>query len=895
MKIKVYELAKELSMDAQHLVDSVQRLGIDIKNTMSVLGSEEARAVRDFVRKNRPAPVKSAAPASVVVKPGVTEKRVGATLIRRRAADTVKESPVETAVEEIVAEQEGQPEELAAEVFQEAEETPSVMEATPAETEVEAEAPTTAPELKEELAATPVQVAPPPAVAKPSAPKAPAIQPPLAKRVVVPTPSPRRIYASIIKKTTVEQHLGDTIGPKLEKKERPVALKTDPNARPKPGTPGASPGGFGLRKVKEVEMTPLVLDPSKDAAGRRKTGGDKGATFRSTDYLKRELVHATKKRRNAISRPLLKTQITKSAQHKRVVEMGENITVALLAKEMGIKAPQLISKLIAMGVTATMNQPIDYDVATLVAQEFGYEITQKMFKEADYVTQIDLSPENQKPRGPVVTIMGHVDHGKTSLLDAIRKTQVAAGEAGGITQHIGAYTVTHPKGRITFIDTPGHEAFTAMRARGAKVTDIVILVVSAVDGVMPQTLESVAHAKAAGVPLIVAVNKIDLPDSNADRIKQTLAGHDLNPEEWGGETIYVPVSAKTGVGLDKLLESILLQAEMLELTANYDIPARGSVVEARLDKNRGPMATVLIQHGKLRPGDLVVCGSAMGKVRAMADSYGKKLDEALPGEPVEVLGLTVVPVVGDDLTVFDNEGDAKELVNERLAQKKEKTLERPKMTLEEMLSASSSTEKELRVILKTDVQGSAEALRESLVKIPSTKAKVKILHVATGGIVESDVNLAAASKAVVLGFNVRPDLKALKLAEVERVEVRTYTIIYDLIEDTKKFMEGLLDKTIKEKVIGRAEVREVFSVPKIGVIAGSAVLDGKVVRGCFLRLLRDSRVVYEGKISSLRRFKDDVKEVSQGFECGIGLENFNDVKQGDQFEAFLKEEIHGVL
>jgi len=864
-KLKVYELAKELNVDPQHLVDVVQRLGVDVKNSMSILGSEEVRSVRDHYRKNRPL-AKSVAKPAVEAKNPVSEKRVGATVIRRRAKEA---EPEQAPPEEVVAQpeetQEEEPQELETQA-EEVQETEAQQEMAPEPEETEAEAP---------------------AAVTTSAPTVP-----MAPKVIDP-PKPRRIYASITKRVNTEQYLGEKVGPKVEKKEKPKETTTS-RTPAKPGTPGSlSAPGSGLKRIKEIELAPAT-EVAKEAAKRRMADGQV-VVFKRHDYLKRELVHATKKKKAAASRPAQKTQITKAAQHKRVVEMGENITVAELAKELGVKAGPLVGKLMTMGVTATMNQSIDHDTAALVAQEFGFEVKQKVFKEEDFMPTVSLESGSMKPRPPVVTIMGHVDHGKTSLLDAIRKTKVAAGEAGGITQHVGAYTVQVPKGKITFVDTPGHEAFTAMRARGAKVTDLVIVVVSAVDGVMPQTLESIAHAKAANVPIIVAVNKIDLPDGNPDRIKQTLAGQGLNPEEWGGDTIYAPVSAKTGAGLDALLDSILLQSEMLELKANVDVPARGTVIESRLDKNRGPVASILVQHGQLKPGDIAVCGNTYGKVRAMSDSFGKRVTEANPGDPVEVLGFPEVPAVGDDLFVVADDKTAREFTSQRIEKGKIKAMEnRPKLTLEQIMAAPTG-EKELRVILKADVQGSTEALKEALSKFPTDKAKIKILHTATGGVTESDVMLAAASEAAILGFNVRPDIKAQKLAEQENVELRTYSIIYDLLDDVKNLLEGLLDKIVKEKVIGRAEVRSIFTVPKVGTIAGSAVIDGKVVRGCFLRLLRDNRVVYTGKISSLRRFKEDVKEVASGYECGIGLENFSDLKQGDQFEAFLKEESKGTL
>lgn len=906
-KIKVYELAKELGQESQNLVDVIQRLGIDVKNSMSVLGSEEVRTVREYYRKNRSFVRAGAAPVATT-KPGVTEKRVGSNVIRRRAAKPVVEAPVnatssesfeeptETSEVEVFATEENPVESSAAEFFED--QTNETIEVVAEELAIEE---TSEPEA--EMEAPPVATAPP----TPPTPSTP----PRVKVVEPPPPTPkraeekkaRRIFPSIIKKTTVEQHLGETVGPKVEKRERPRTVVvpgsaaararpgTTPTGTPRPGTTTTTVG-VGLKRVKEVEAP---LTEAAKEANRRRMAQRQDSVFRSTDYLKRELIHATKKKKNAINRPAMKTQVTQRADHKRVVEMGESITVAELSKAMGVKGTAVVQKLFAMGVTATLNQAVDFDTATLVSQEFSYEIKQQVFREEDFVPSVEMDSGKLEGRPPVVTIMGHVDHGKTTLLDTIRKAKVAAGEAGGITQHIGAYTVEIPKGKITFVDTPGHEAFTGMRARGAKVTDIVIIVVSAIDGVMPQTLESIAHAKAAGVPIIVAVNKMDLPDANPDRIKQTLAGHELTPEEWGGETIYAGVSAKTGLGVDALLESILLQAEMLELKANYDSAARGAVIESRLDKMRGPVATVLVQHGKLAPGQMVVSGTTFGRIRAMSDSSGRKVEEALPSYAVELLGISEVPVVGDEFVVVDDERSARELVEARTDKSKAAVnVGRAKVSLEEMITGPGP-EKELRVILKSDVQGSGEALREAMSKFPTDKVKMKILHVGTGGITESDVMLASASGAIILGFNVRPDIKALKRAEADGIQVRTYSIIYDLLADVKDFLEGLLDKEVREKVIGRAEVREIFSVPKIGTVAGSAVIDGKVIRGCFLRLLRDSRVIYEGKISSLRRFKEDVKEVTSGFECGIGLENFSDLKQGDQFEAFLKEESKGSL
>lgn len=869
-RVKIYELAKEIGVDPQNLVAVVQRLGIDVKNSMNLLGSEEVRTVREHYKKNKiyskPTPAAKTASATPGKTP-VSEKRVGTTVIRRRVPTPTTEAPKQeeaSPVEEVKAR------------------APSEEDTSPVEP-VESKAA----EAEQTIVAQEEKGVEPPEETKTALPAAaPAEQKPK-----------RRVYTSIIKKVGTEEHLSEKIGPKSAVAPRPKKEERKPGTGKAPETTAApsteATTGFGRRGVvKEVE---LATEAAKEA-GKKRIMERQSVSFRSADYLKRELVHATKKKKTAINRPLLKTQITMAAQHKRVVEMGEKIVVGELAKQLQVKSAQVISKLMGMGVMATVNEAIDFDTASLLAHEFHFEVKQQVFREEEYIPKIEASKENQKPRAPVVTIMGHVDHGKTSLLDAIRKTQVAAGEAGGITQHIGAYMVETPKGRIAFLDTPGHEAFTAMRSRGAKVTDIVVLVVSAADGVQPQTLESISHSKAAKVPIIVAVNKMDLPDANADRIKQTLAGHELNPEEWGGDTIYVGVSAKTGKGVDSLLESILLQAEVLELKADFDAPMTGAVIESRLDKNRGALATILVQHGKLKAGDIVVSGTTFGKVRAMSNSLGQKLTEAPPSEPVEILGLPAVPNVGDDIFVVEDERKARELTAARIDKQKAQAVDaKPKMSLDDFLAAGTGAEKELRVIVKADVQGSSEALKDALMKLPQEKCKIKILHSATGGITESDVMLAHASKAVILGFNVRPDIKAQRLAEQDKIEVRTYTIIYDLLEDTKKILLGLLDKVVREKVIGRAEVRNVFTIPKVGTIAGSAIIDGKVTRGCHLRLLRENRVIYEGKMTSLRRFKEDVKEVASGYECGIGIENFSDLKLGDQFEAFIKEEVAGVL
>ena len=582
------------------------------------------------------------------------------------------------------------------------------------------------------------------------------------------------------------------------------------------------------------------------------------------------------------------TQPMKAA--KRKIRFEEAIRVADLAHQMSLKSGEIIKVLFNLGVMATINSSLDIDTATLVASEFDYEVEKVGFSEENYLVPAEIdSPESLLPRPPVVTIMGHVDHGKTSLLDAIRKTSVTSGEAGGITQHIGAYHVKTKRGDIVFLDTPGHEAFTAMRARGAQVTDLVVLVVAADDGVMEQTREAINHSKAAGVPILVAVNKIDKPTANPDRVLQELASLGLQAEDWGGDTVVGYVSAKTGQGLDDLLELIALQAEILELKANPDKPARGHVVEAKLDKGRGPVATVLIQEGTLKQGDAFVCGVFAGRVRAFFNDQGKKVKEAGPSIPVEIQGFDGVPEAGEEFICLTDEKAARRIADARAIKQREKELaKQSRVTLETFL-ASTPTDNEAKVlnlVLKADVQGSLEAITDALHKLSTDKVRISVIHSGAGTITETDIMLAAASNAIIIGFNVRPTAKVKEVAEREMVDIRFYDIIYKLVEEIKSAMAGMLAPVSKEVYLGQAEVRQTFSVPKVGVIAGCMVNDGKIQRNGGVRLLRDGVVVYTGKILSLRRVKDDVKEVAKGYECGIGLENFNDIKIGDILECF---------
>jgi len=583
----------------------------------------------------------------------------------------------------------------------------------------------------------------------------------------------------------------------------------------------------------------------------------------------------------------------------RKITLTEGVTVKELGEKMeDVKSRDIIKALISRGIMATVNQTMDPQLAIELSREFGYEASIQSFEEEVVKVQTtDSKVEDLVARAPVVTVMGHVDHGKTSLLDAIRETSVAAGEAGGITQHIGAYHVDVGNRKVVFLDTPGHEAFTLMRARGAKVTDVVVLVVAADDGVMPQTVEAMDHAKAAGVPIVVAVNKIDKADAQPDRVKQQLSDRGLMPEEWGGTTVFVNVSAKKKQNLEQLLEMLLLVADLQELKANPKKPAVGTVLEARLDKGRGPVATILVQDGTLRVGDTIVAGAVAGKVRALNDDHGERLKEAGPATPVEILGLQTLPEPGDQLMVVTDQLKAQSIVQFRQLKLREKAMaSSSKIRLEDLGRAIAEGQlQELPLVVKADVQGSVEAVTDQLLKLPQDKIKLRVIRSGAGAISEGDVLLAAASNAVVIGFNVRPERKAADAAERDKVEIRLYTVIYDAVEDIKKAMEGLLEPTIREVRLGAAEVRDTFKISKVGTIAGSYVTDGKVNRQAQVRLLRDNVVIHTGKVSSLKRFKDDASEVKSGLECGIGIAGYNDVKPGDVIEFFTTEKVKETL
>lgn len=651
-----------------------------------------------------------------------------------------------------------------------------------------------------------------------------------------------------------------------------------------------------------------VVDEDEDTTAKRK-GRVRKREISRKDLLDYEGMDSrkikggkssSKHSKHAEREEVQKHEFTGPKQSKRVVRVDEFITVGDLAHQMSLKAGDVISKLMGLGVMATINQSIDKDTATIIAEEFDYQIESIGFDEDEMIAQGAAPVEGElQHRPPVVTVMGHVDHGKTSLLDRIRKTAIADKEHGGITQHIGAYQVTLEGGRkITFLDTPGHAAFTAMRARGADITDIVILVVAADDGVMPQTIEAINHAKAANVPIVVAVNKIDKPSANPDRVKQQLSEHGLQPEEWGGDTMFVPVSALTGSGIEDLLEGVLLVAEMKELTAVVDSRARGTVIEAAQERGFGTVATILVQHGTLKLGDIFVAGSGYGKVRSLRNERGDRMEEAGPSVPVRVTGFGNVPLAGDDLIVVESETVARDIAENRALRlaRAERALESGPISLEEFhRRANTQAAEELNVILKADVHGSVEAVKQAIQDLSTDKVVVKVLHAAVGGITESDIQLAIASKAMVFGFGVRAEPRAMADAEAAGVTVTFHRVIYELVDAVKKAMVGLLAPSSEEVALGRAEVRDTFVVPKVGTIAGCYVSDGIIKRGALVRVVRDSRVIYQGKMGSLRRFKEDVKQVQSGYECGLGVENFNDVKIGDVFEVYELKEVAATL
>jgi translation initiation factor IF-2 len=844
--MRVYELAKQLGMENRDLIPELKRLGIAVASHSSALEDDAVQKVLEKLGSKHKASSKTA------VKDGESGR-----------SDRHKDSDIHPAAKTSSgagAEEAAKPDKRRILIKRKkTEETPSD---EPAPMGVEPSV----------FAAPSESVSPPHAplhVAQSEASPAPHHEPPALGGGQVPTPAPPITGQATAVKTTAVIGAEPLAGKKKALEElQAEGLKDKLKKVRKPGRP---------RDEEDVRVR-------EDAA--------RWQDLRAIPVQRRE----DRARHVHHSTP---GEITKP--RKKSVKLTPGTTVKEFAESIGQRPADIVRKLMDMGQMLTFNQPMNPDVALMIAEESGIKVEVSVEKGGedllDEVAQItgEVRPE---PRPPVVTIMGHVDHGKTSLLDAIRQTKVAEGEAGGITQHIGAYTVAVHDKQVTFLDTPGHEAFTAMRARGAKVTDIVILVVAADDGVMPQTIEAIRHAKAAGVPLIVAINKIDKSGANPDRVKNALSEHGLISEAWGGDTIMVEVSAKQKTGLQQLLEMILLQAEVLELKADPRQLSKGTVVEAKLERGRGPVATVLVQSGTLRVGDVFVVGSFSGKVRALINHTGAKVQEAGPSIPVEVIGLPGVPSAGDVFQVVKDERVAREIAEDRARKQRAAELAGAgKVSLDDLFAKiQEGSVKELSLVIKADVQGSSEALAAAVEKLPADLVKLRVIHNGVGGITESDVLLAAASNAIIIGFNIRPEPKASALAEKEGVDVRLYTIIYDALADIKAAMEGLLEPTLKERILGRAEVRQVFTVSKAGTIGGSYVTEGAVSRASAgVRVIRDHVVVYEGRLGSLRRFKDDVREVQQGYECGIGIENFNDIKAGDIIEAYAVDKIAAKL
>ena len=882
-RVRLYELAKDLGLQPKDLVAKVRAMAIDVANHMSQIEPADADRIRRAVDRERH---ESLVEERLTVDGTVIRRRskavaAGAPAPARQVVTAAPAAPAPAAAPAAPA-----PQPVAPPPPVRAPEPVVVAKAEPTPAETTAPAPT--PPVEAHPPA-PVETPAPPPPAAEAAPAAPAAAPAApavsSKPVEVPVPQPlsraglktipqpvvtgSAATGAFIQLPGLAPRGGDANAPRVEIKDRDEELRR-------------------LGRSNLLNRAPA----GRDRFGRPSfgPGGQRPGSF-------------PKKRVAAAGKKLKQTQITTPAEHKRVVRMADTIAVAELAKKMAVQGREIVKKLWALGMMGvTINQDIDLDTATLIANEFGFQIESTAFNEDEVLTDTETpdNPEDVVPRAPVVTIMGHVDHGKTSLLDAIRKANVAAGEAGGITQHIGAYKVASDKGDVVFLDTPGHEAFTAMRARGAQMTDIVVLVVAADDGPMPQTIEAINHAKEAQVPIVVAINKIDKPGANPDLIRNKLSEHQLVSEEWGGTTIFVNVSAKTKEGIDKLLEMLALQAELLELKANPNKQAKGHVVEARLDRARGPISTILVEDGTLKLGDLVVAGEYSGKIRAMLGDKGQALTEAGPSTPVEVLGLDGVPDAGEVFNVVTDEKAVKTLVEHRHDARRKKELASGsgagRVTLENILDKIKSGEvKEVKVILKADVQGSVEAVASALTKLSTESVGVNVISTGVGGITESDVSLAKASSAVVIGFNVRPAGKAQQLAEQEDVDIKLYQVIYDAIDDVKKAMVGMLAPISREKVMGKAEVRQVFTIPKAGTIAGSFVTEGKITRKAMLRLVRDSVVIYTGKVGSLRRFKDDASEVAQGYECGLSIEGYADVRVGDIIEAFEIETIAATL
>jgi translation initiation factor IF-2 len=908
IKVRVYEVARELGLDNRELVSKIASLGIQVRNHMSALEPAEVERIKRALDRDKHS--------------NTVEERIRPTVVRRRAVATPTREPDDIS-------------------------GPSVYEPAPIESArhepLRAEP---AHELEHGEPSEVRRVEPAAAWSEPDAEDAPAapVARPLAVQPRVPTPAPER-HALAEPPAPVERSQVHVSPPAATERAENSNRRVYEDERGPPTETRPHVGSREMRVPTELRR-PTSPPPASERLGHthlppgvvaRGNAVGPSAPRLSSEAVSRIVAQhnpavpgpgaAIPPRRRELGRAALgapgrpqarqgrpgrarklmpgrkggSTQITTPSAQKRVIRIEDQVSLQQLAQRMSLKATEVLMKLVQLGMTGVnINSKLDADTAKILASEFGYEVENVAVSQEDMITAargtVDDQQDDYLERAPIVTVMGHVDHGKTSLLDKIRSTRVAAREAGGITQHIGAYRVDTDHGPIVFLDTPGHSAFTAMRARGAEATDIVILVVAADDGVMPQTREAIAHAKAANVPIIVAVNKIDKEGARPDVVMRDLAGEGLQSEAWGGETLFQNVSAHTGDGISELLEKVLLQSEMLELTANPKVPAEGVVLEAYLDKGRGPVANVLVRNGALKIGDLVVAGQAWGKVKAMSDDRGRHLREAEPATPVEILGLSEVPGAGESFYVVTDAKKAQEIADSK---KRAESIAMPtqaRMGLDQIHQMMQSGEvHELKLIIKADVQGSIEALVKALTDLSTDKVKVTVIHTGVGGITENDVLLATASNCIVIGFNVRPAGKAAEMAKSERVDLRLYRIIYEAVDEVKKAMAGMLAPSFIEKALGKAEVRQVFTIPKIGAIAGSYVQDGKILRSGKARVVRDAVEVWHGNIKALRRFKDDVREVASGYECGISLEGFNDFKERDIIECFEMEQVASQL
>lgn len=862
-KKRVYELARELGLDNREIISRLERLGVAVKSHSSTIEDSDVQRIKGELLSGEPLEM--------------VEKRIKSTVIRRRAVyhhvghvDKLKPEAVEEVVPTPPEEKEVEapPEEVTPiKVAPEAEDKLQ-KESIPVRTAVESKPEEAAGEARSTSPLTTIPVSM------------------KVKRELPAKPETRKVFS-----VQMPKKVGAEI--KRETPERPklvVVKEVTPTEVEKPTKKKEVPQKKKWKKPVEVLIKEQL--PIRKKAFVKKIVGKRDRFPQIGTEEEERIARRREEEKKIPPVKMKKTVITVPKAIKRRIKVGEAISVADLARKMAVKATEVIRKLIPIGIMVTINQSIDRDVAIIVASEFGYQVEPIVAEYDESMQKAAIPQGNLKPRAPVVTIMGHVDHGKTSLLDVIRQTNVIDGEAGGITQAIGAYHV-HIKDRdIVFLDTPGHEAFTAMRARGAQVTDIVVLVIAADDGVMDQTIEAINHSKVAGVPIVVAINKIDKPDADPGKIKQVLTEYGLVPEEWGGDTIFCEVSAKKKTGIEELLEMILLQADVMELKADPDRPARGVVIEAKLDRGRGPVATVLIQEGTLREGDAFVSKTEAGRVRAMINDQGQRIKEAVPSMPVEVIGFSRVPQVSAEFVCVEDEKKARSIGEYWLRKERERELSTSaKITLEQLYQKIKEGSKEFNVIIKGDVQGSIEALTEALNKLNTADVKLKIIHSSTGNITETDVMLASASNAIIIGFNVRPTSRVIEVAEAEGVEIKLYDVIYNVITDVKAAMEGLLEPVYREVVQGRAEVRKLFKIHRVGTIAGSYVTDGKITRKSNLKLVRDGVTIYDGKLLSLKRFNEDAKEVTSGFECGIGIEGFNDIRGGDIIEAYINEKV----